>query len=85
MEFHGGDLKRMAQLLFEFIRIARAVVIYKEPHRPVTAIEVHVLRTFLARKRYPLRGFVRTPVEADVRIDERKHQFCVEPFFQLMA
>ena len=75
----------MSELLLKLILIARAVVLYKEPHRSVTAIEVHVLGTFLKRKRHPVRAFVRTPIEADVRIDERKHEFCVKLLHQLKA
>src|SRR5216684_4551136 len=85
MEINGRDLKRTAELLFELSRIARAVVLYKEPHRSVTAIKVHVARTCLASKKRPMCALVRTRVETKVRIDERKHEFCVDFPDQLKA
>ena len=58
MKIDDRDLKRIAELLFELIRIAYAVVLYKEPHRSITAIKVHIACTFLVSELHPLRGFV---------------------------
>ena len=54
MEINGRNPKRMAELLFKPSHIARAVILYKEPHRSVTAIKIHVARTCLVSKNRPM-------------------------------
>src|SRR5262245_21882191 len=85
MEIHGRDLKRMTKLLPKLVCIARAVVVNKEPHRAVTAIKVHVARSFLTSKKCPICALIRIPIETEIRIDKRKHQLGIEFLYQFEA
>ena len=85
MEIHGRDLERIAELLFKLLCLAHAVVLDKEPHRAVTAIQVRVARTRLAGKERPMGTLMRTRVESEIRINEREHQSRVTFLHQLKA
>ncbi len=78
MEIHGRDLERISELLFKLFCFTHAVVLDKEPHRTVTAIQVHIARTNLASKKYPMCASVRAGTESEIRIDERKEELCIE-------